>query len=174
MDRGQSVGERPNRGVQAGVLHSRGQLSRQAGGQAQIAHGPWMGSAVDHQQHPEHLPGDPARHAGQAHDTFPVGDRADLFRDRVRRVVQRNRHKRALGPALHDRLQRRDRVAVESVENIVRYRAARGQDKRVIGLLTPECGTVGDEDELDGREHLVEETLPRRPFGLTVEQLGAE
>jgi hypothetical protein len=132
VDRGEPVGERPDRRVEAGVLHGRGQLAGEAGGQAQVADGPWMRPAMHDQEHAQHLAGDAARHAGQADDLLAVGDLADLLGDRVGRVVQRHGHERALRPALHDRLERRRHVAVEGVEDVVADRPAGRQDQGVV------------------------------------------
>ena len=129
---------------------------------------------MNYQHHSEHLARDPARHPGQADYPLPVRDRPNLFGDGVGRVVQRDRDKRALGPALHDRLQRRNRVSVERVEDVVTDRTAGRQDQRVIGLLSPEGYAIGHEHEFDSGQYLVEETLPGRSFGLAVEQFVAE
>ncbi len=138
------AGERPYGRVEAGVLQGRRQLACQSGRETEVPHRPGVRFPVDHDQHPHHLAGDAARHAREPDDRLRLGDAPDLLGDGVGRVVQRYRYERALRPALHDRLQGRDRVAVQCLEDVLGNEPACRQDQRVIGLLAPERRSVGD------------------------------
>ena len=132
-----------------------------------------MRPAVNDEQHPQHLAWNPARHACQSHDLLAIRYLADLFGDRVGRVVERDCDHRALRPALHDRLQRRRHVAVEGIQDIARDGPAGSKNERVVGVLAPESRPISNQHELYRGEHLVEKTLAGRSLRLAIEKLGA-
>ena len=102
------------------------------------------------------------RHGTPASPTIALrlGDAPDLLGDGIGRVVERHRYERALRPALHDRLQRRDHVAVEGVQHVARrWTGCAVRTSEWSASSRQKAAPSATQDELDRGQDLVEEPL---------------